>query len=118
MSINHFAYDLEHKEEVKANKAPLSYLMGVLIKGNTWVAGNYESPQDRALRQILEQKRAEQARRAAMEKELQDLAFEEWYANLSDAHKSSIVPRGTVKLPEKALKASCKEYFVNEVYKK
>lgn len=117
-SINHFAYALEHNEKIKGHASPLNVIMGVLRKGQAWIERNYESHQDKALRQILEQKRAEQARRAAMEKELQDLAFEEWYANLSDAQKSSIVPRGTVRLPEQALKASCREYFINEVYKK
>jgi hypothetical protein len=117
-SVNHFAFALEHNEKIKAHTSPLNLFMGVLRKGGNWIEGNYESPQDKALRQILEQRRAEQARRAAMEKELQDLAFEEWYASLSDAQKSSIVPRGTVRLPEQALKASCREYFINEVYKK
>jgi biotin operon repressor len=118
MSINHFAYDLEHKEHVKANKAPLNLLMGVLIKGNTWVAANYESRQDRALKQVLEAKKAEHERRASMETQLIELEFADWFAKLTHEDKANILPRGTIQLPDQAIRASCKQYFVERVYKK
>jgi len=104
-SINHFAFALENNERIKSHNNPLNLFMGVLRKGHAWVESNYESPQDRALRELLKRKKAEKEKREERIKELYNLSFEEWRNSfsereLADLYKK-ICPKGGIKYRDK-----------------
>ncbi len=83
-SINHFSFGLKNNPKLEEKyRDPLNVLMGVLRKGGVWIENNYESPQDIAQRQIIEQKKIERERRRQLEEDALKLALEEWKDSLS-----------------------------------
>jgi len=91
-SINHFAFGLANNEKYKEYTNPLNVLMGVLRKGQRWFEQGYEDPQDKILREILEEKKQRKEKREQMIKELVDLEFPEWEKKLSQEEVEAIVP--------------------------
>lgn len=92
-SINYFAFDLEYNDLGKKYPDPLNVFMGTLRKGKLWSRPkNYESSQDRALRELLENKKAEAENRKKQITELFELHFTEWYGKQTDGFLRTLLP--------------------------
>jgi hypothetical protein len=118
-SIYHFAYALENRrEEIERKyKGALNALMSVLVKGNAWFEAKYESPQDIALKQLLSKKKADKEKRESMEKELMEIAFSDWQAELDEEQKLQYLPEDIRKSKMSAAKtASLRNYFVENIW--
>lgn len=115
-SINHFAYGLEHSEKTKGYREPLNILMGVLRKGQKWHEAHYVSPQELALRQILDEKKKEKERRDTMIKDIVEIEFPEWKKKLSEEQVKAIVPEQTLRMNvQSAITASLKTHFLETI---
>ncbi len=119
-SVYHFAYDLKYNNKGASitKSSPLGYFMGILKRSAIYTApDNYEAPRDRALRELLERKKAEKEKREAMMKELINIEFEEWQVKLSQEEKDQLIPeeirRGRL---TGAKLASLKTYFTENVW--
>jgi len=87
-SIYHFAFGLEHNQKFKKYEEPLNVLMGVLRKGQGWVEADFRSASEIAQEKFLESKKAENARKKALEEEAFKLALSEWEEEISqEEHK-------------------------------
>jgi len=119
-SIYHFAFDLKYnnKSENITKSNPIGYFMGILKRSGVYTSpDNYESPKNMALRELLEGKRAEKEKYEAMIKELINIAFEEWQAELSVEEKDNIIPNEVKKHGLSGAKlASLKSYFMENVW--
>jgi predicted transcriptional regulator len=92
-SINHFAFGLiNNKDKFNKYKDPLNVLMGVLISGGRWIEKNYETPQDQALKCLLEEKQQQKENREKLIAAIIELEFPEWEKNLNEEEKKAIVP--------------------------
>jgi len=120
-SINHFAYRLKHGEGVtNFRKPPLNVIIKRLKDGIIWTEGDYESPQDRNLRERVEAQKKEKAKRDQMIQELVKLEFPDWEKTLNEEERKRIAP------PEKALNTDwnnspeklLRDHFANEVLPK
>lgn len=117
-SINHFAFSLQFNERVKSYKDPISALIKILKRGEAWVDPNYISPQERAVNQILEAKKLEQAKLQQVEKELFEIEFLAWRNNLTEMEKNQLMPAGLRMPQDVALSLHFKEKFWPEIKKK
>lgn len=119
-SIYHFAYDLKYnnKSESITKSNPIGYFMGILKRSGAYTApDNYESPKNIALREILEHKKAEKEKHEAMMKELINISFEEWQAELSNEEKDNLIPEDVKKHRLSGAKfASLKTYFTENIW--
>ena len=93
-SIYAFAFDLQENNKAKSIKGdPINFFMGILRKVGPYVTpSNYESPQDKSMRLYLENKLAIEQRRAKAEKEAINLAFNDWFSELTDEQKIEFLP--------------------------
>ena len=94
-SIYAFSYDLRNNDKIKEiKKSPLEFFLGILLKKNAPYAppDNYESPKDEALRLYLEKQRVIEKTRAEREKEALNLAFNDWYNQISDEELLKLMP--------------------------
>lgn len=115
-SINHFAYALEHNKKYKNHDNPLNLLMGVLRKGNNWFEKDYESPQEKALREMIERKKKAKETEEAQIKELLDLEFPKWEAGLSEEERMALLPDNLVSSKiEAPVTAYLRSYFLNSI---
>ena len=116
-SIKHFSFALENNSKVKKfaeeGKA-LTVIMGVLRKGGNWFEANYEAPKDKALREIVQQKKAAKEKRNKLIGELVNLEFEEWVKSLSSSEVDEIVPEDRRRL-KAAKTAALSQYFKEKV---
>jgi predicted transcriptional regulator len=118
-SIYAFSFDLQHnnkKDSLRTN--PINYFMGILRSGKPYIPpSNYESPQDNAMRLYLESKKQSEQKRAAMEKEMLDLAFLDWEKQLSEVEKQDLLPEdiryGRI---QAAKTAYLRTYFSKEIW--
>lgn len=112
-SIDHFSFALENnqKEMEKYNK-PLKVLMGVLLKGGSWVEDNYKSPKQILLEKSIQITSEQLEKEKILENKLFDIAFEKWSIALTNQEKLTILP---AKLfgPEKA---HLKRYFKGNIW--
>lgn len=121
-SIYAFAFDLQENNKAKSIKGDLiNFFMGILRNGKPYLPpSNYESPQDKAMRLYLENKRKIEQGRVEVEKEALTLAFNEWFAKLSDVQKKEFVPevmRGGIKIGKsKMLESSARNHFEEEIW--
>ncbi|GEM_PF-2508907 len=119
-SINHFYYDLKYnnKQASITKSSPIGYFMGILKRASVYNAPeNYESPKDRALRELIAQKKAEKEKRDHLLKELLNMAFDDWQAKLTQAEKDKIIPEEIRKNRLTGAKvASLKSYFTENVW--
>lgn len=92
-SIYHFAYGLEHNQKFKKYEDPLNVLMGVLRKGQGWVESEYRSASEIAQIQFLESKKAEIARKKALEEDAYKLAFSEWEEEISQIEREKLTEK-------------------------
>jgi predicted transcriptional regulator len=117
-SIHHFAYALTHNDKYKNHPNPLNVIMGVLRKGQGWFERNYESPQDKAMREMLEAKKARKQKQDAMLNELVELELPGWRQNLTEAELQKIVPADVLKVNIKpAIDSTLRAYFIEHVLK-
>jgi hypothetical protein len=115
-SINHFAYSIEHNEKTKSYSEPLNVFMGVVRKGQKWNEPNYISPQDLALKQMLEEKKKEKERREMMIKELIDLDFPAWRDKLTESQIKLIVPESVLRTRmSAAITASLRTHYAEKI---
>jgi len=115
-SINRFSFSLEHSDKVKAYNEPLNVLMGVLRKGQRWNEPNYISPQELALRQVLEDKRKQKEQYDAMIKELVDLEYPAWRKKLTDDEIKQIVPANILKMNvSAATQSALRTHFIEKI---
>ena len=91
-SIHHFAYAIQHNPKVKQYTNPLAAFISVLKRGEAWIEPNYQSPQEIAQRQLVEQKKAERARLKQLEEDTYKLALEEWQETLTTEQLEEIAP--------------------------
>ena len=94
-SIYYFAFDLKHngRAEKITRSSPIAYFISTLKNHGLIVAPkNYESPQDRAMREYLEREKEIQKKREEMEKELFETTFFEWKGQLNEDEVDQIIP--------------------------
>ena len=124
-SIYAFAFDLQENDKAKNIKGdPINFFMGILRRVGPYVTpSNYESPQDKAMRLYRENMRTIEQRRVEAEKEAITLAFNDWFAKLTDDQKIDFLPemlrRGanSEKLGKsKALESSARSHFEAEIW--
>ena len=84
-SINAFAFDLyENKRGEKIKTSPLNLFMGILKGGNEYnPPKNFESEEDRFLREQVEAEREKLEKRQQMQSELKELKYKNWLLDLS-----------------------------------
>ena len=101
-SIHHFAFDLNKNDKAKElRKSPLEAFMGTLRNRGPYNApGNYESPEAAVMRQYLEKKRAAARQAAEMEKEIFELEFSSWKAELKPSELSTLLPGSLASIPQ------------------
>lgn len=116
-SINAFAFDLDHNHKAQSIKGnPLNFFMGIVRNGKPYAPpGNYESPEDKAMRLYLEQKKKIADERAVVEKELQQLAFLDWEMELSEEAIATILPNNMFKTTS-AKQSLLRNHFAEEVW--
>jgi len=123
-SLKHFAFALDNNPKVKAYPEPLNVLMGVLRKGGSWFEKNYISPKEKALSELLEQKKQETERIQKLEKDLMEEEFKSWMIKLSQEEKVQILngtPRNKLlsgTIAEKAERGNLFQHFMDKVYGK
>ena len=114
-SIYHFAFGLEEGRH-KDYDSPLKVFIGRLRKGNAWIESNYESPKDKALKELLKNKKAEKEKRDAMINELIDIEFPDWRKKLTPNEIQKIVPAETLKVNlAPAITAALRTHYVDNV---
>ena len=93
-SILAFAFDLQKNDKAKKIKGdPINFFMGILRNGKPYTPpGNYESPQDEAMRLYKEKMHEQEQKRMAIEKEAINLAFRDWFVRLTDEQKIKTFP--------------------------
>jgi len=122
-SIYAFAFDLENNKRRESIKGdPLNYFMGILRIGKPYAPpSNYESPQDRAMRYYSERMREIEQNRLKMKEEAMNLAFNEWFNQLTSDQKLQFLPkilRKSAKLGKSSrmLEESARAHFETEVW--
>jgi len=116
-SINNFSFGLKNrKDKYSKYTDPLSVLMSVLRDGGAWIEKDYLSPQNIAIRKVVEEKRRQKEEYDKMIKELIDLEFPEWRRGLSDEDIKVIVPEQTLKSKFKsAVTSALVVHFTKEI---
>ena len=117
-SIYAFAFDLQKNNKAKSIKGdPINFFMGILRNARVYTfPSNYESPQDQALREMLEEKKKQNQKKEAMLNELTDIEFLEWKRSLEKNEVDKIVPEETRQLRIKSAVTSClKTYFRQKI---
>ena len=87
-SIYAFAYARKQPDVLKAIRTNhLNFLMGILMKGEPYLPPpGYKSPLDIAIQEDIERKK----KKLALEAELNDLKFQEWYNFLTKEEKEKL----------------------------
>lgn len=115
-SIHHFAFGQQHNPKHKEYKEPLNVLMGVLRKGQRWYESHYESPQDKALKEILAEQKIKKEKNDRMLDELMNLDFPEWRKLLGEDEIKTIVPENILKTNfTTAIESSLRVYFKEKI---
>lgn len=120
-SIYAFAFDLQHNNKKDALRTnPVNYFMGVLRNGKPYAPpGNYESPQDLAMRLYVERQRENEKKRQDLEKEAYELAFKEWLAELTEQERNQLLPHTIRNLKsDQAKLATWRQHFSEEIWAK
>lgn len=124
-SIYAFAFDLQGNNKAKSIKGdPINFFMGILRNGKPYApSSNYESPQDKAIRIYRERMREIEQGRAAAEKEAINLAYNDWFEQLTDEKKIEFLPEmlrhntNSEKLGKsKILESSARNKFETEIW--
>ena len=114
-SINRFVFDLIHNDKRKSIRSnEISFFMGMLRKGIPYACPpNYESPEEKLLREYTEQEEAYAARIAQVRERLFQLEFEKWQATLSPIEIRNCLPDllRDFKSDSAAVQSMLKDYF-------
>jgi hypothetical protein len=115
-SINAFAFDLEeNKRSEKIKTSPLNLFMGILKGGNKYnPPKNYESDEDRILREQVASEREKLEKRQQLQTELNDLKYQNWLLDLTIDSKLEIldVPHKFFdKMPVEAINEGLRKHF-------
>lgn len=115
-AINRFAYSLEHNTKTKSYTEPLNVLMGILRKGQRWNEPNYVSAKEKALQEIVEEKRRQKERQELMIKDLIELEFPTWRKQQTELEIQKIVPADILKMNvSAAITASLRTHFIENI---
>ena len=116
-SIDHFSFGLNYnKDKFSKYTDPLNVLMGVLRNGGRWIEKNYETLQERALKELLEEKKQRQESKERLIMEIINLEFPVWEKNLSEEEKKIIVPEEIYKTKiTKGIIATLKIHFKEKI---
>ena len=123
-SIYAFAFDLLENDKAKnITGDPINYFMGILCKGKPYVpTSNYESPKDKAIRLYKEKMVEIEQKRMITEKEITNLAFNNWFASITEDQKRQFLPemlRKTTNLENsKILETSARQHFEKTIWPK
>lgn len=119
-SIYHFAYDLEQNNKAVniTKSSPIGYFMGILKRSGLYNAPqNYESPKNKALREMLERKKIEKEKHDSMMRELINIAFDDWQAKLTQDEKDQLIPDEIKKSRLSGAKfSSLRTYFIENIW--
>jgi hypothetical protein len=118
-SIYAFSFDLvENNKEKELKGQPINFFMGILRKGNPYASpANYESPKDKAMRVYAERQRTIKEKRAAMEKEIFEHAFNEWYSNISEEERRVFASKNIeYKRDSKFVETNARTHFKNNIW--
>ncbi len=124
-----YAFDFDLRENNKAKSItgdPINFFMGILRKGKPYApTSNYESPQDKAMRIYRERMSEIEQKRVEAEKEAINLAFNDWFIQLSDEQKKNFLPEmfrhntNSEKLGKsKILESTARSHFETEIWPK
>ena len=84
-SIDAFAFDLRtNKKEGQFKSGPLNFFIGILRKGPYLPSENYESPEEKVLREYVQQKKIRNLEQQKIEQEAREICFNEWEKELTD----------------------------------
>jgi predicted transcriptional regulator len=122
-----YAFDFDLRENNKAKSItgdPINFFMGILRKGKPYApTSNYESPQDKAIRIYRERMSEIEQGRVAAEKEAINLAYNDWFEQLTDEKKIEFLPEmlrhntNSEKLGKsKILENSARNYFETKIW--
>ena len=89
--IHEFDFDVRVNKRV-FRTGPLNAFMGILRKGQPYVAAGYESPEEVEMKENLQRLKAREKEKQAREQELIEIHFREWMETLSPEMKKSISP--------------------------
>ncbi len=118
-SIHHFSFGLQYnptvQKYVEEGKA-INVFMGVLRKGLSWSEAKYESPKDKALRELFERRKLEKENRQKIIKELMSLEFDDWRSSLTEEELKRIIPESSYNSKLEAPKTvALQTYYENEI---
>ena len=114
-SINHFAWGVKNNPDYyEKYQNKIFVLMGKLRKGGVWTESNYESPQEIALKELLEEKKRQQAKQEKLISDLMELEFPEWEKGLTLQQKKEINPYHST-FDRIASSVALKHYFKKEI---
>jgi DNA-binding MarR family transcriptional regulator len=95
-SIYAFYFDLNvNQKGSKIGGPPLNFFMGILRRGPYSAPANYESPEDKQLREYLDAKENLLKKRRERLERLKALEFEEWVDSLPSMEVERLAPMGT-----------------------
>lgn len=118
-SIDYYAYDLQHNNKSsEIKKTPIAYFMGILKNNGPYTPpSNYESVEDKAMRQYIEKQEIINKKRIEIEEKAKSLDFQKWLKNTDIAVLQQQMPAGFGK-HEKFKNAWLKEYHEKEIWPK
>jgi hypothetical protein len=91
-SVEAFEFDIRQNKK-KFVKGPIPAFMGIVRKGGEYAPpANFESEEDRLLRENHERLKAHQQRRQALLTETRAMAFHDWKSSLSESELKNILP--------------------------
>lgn len=119
-SIYHFAFGLETQpEKYKKYDSPLTVLIGCLRKGKTWLESKYESPKERALRELIEERKRQDENKKNLINALYQQEFDRWLKSLSESEKEALLTEKTRLSKFSGMKgAEWSKYFKQNVWRK
>ena len=115
-SINYFSFDIEHNNKLnEIKKDPISFFIGILRKKGMYLPPtNYESPQEIAMKSLLEFKKAAKEKMDRLVDSYVDIEYPAWRSSLTPEQMKVLLP-GITMLSNKSPGAT--EHFLKAHYK-
>lgn len=113
-SIEHFAFDIEHNDQLSKIKTnPINYFIGILRRAGVYnAANNFENAKTRAMKIYLKQQEEKMAEQNKLEERLLNLHFEKWLITLNKEQRKQLASIDAKSTGNALLiKQSLKEYF-------
>jgi len=119
-SIEHFAFDLKENDKAKTiNKSPLQFFMGIMLRQGAYHAPkNYESPKNKVMRIVLEDKMREQAAFENMQEKFITVEKQAWLNKLMPEELEALLPKNqnSILRVAGAKKAIISQYFRENIW--